>query len=120
MTKQKSITLDVPNTTPVEETEKHPLTIKWCEGHWARLIYALKDRGLEDAIASTDEELNERLVNGQGDPCWDAASFVNVGAFEIFGAEKIVKEYGGCPACAFANIVEHAADVITTKHGVTH
>ena len=47
-------------------------------------------------------------------------SMINVGAFEIFGAEKIINEYDGCPACAFAHMAEHAADLVTQKFGSTH
>ena len=114
MTDSKDNLLDF--TPPQEE----PLRIKWCDGHWADLIFALKDRGLGEEIAETPEELNESLINGKGDPCWDAASYINMGAVEIFGAEKVVKQYGGCPVCAFANIVQHAADIAKNKRGVTH
>ena len=113
------VLLDIP-TEIVSEKLKHARTIKWCEGHWSRLMFALKDRGLGEQIASTPEELNERLGQGLGDPCWDACSMINIGAIEIFGADKIVTESAGCPACAFANMIEHAADIAAQTHGDPH
>ena len=85
------ITLDLPTQLIPEEVPQARM-IKWCEGHWAELMFALKDRGLADQIAQSHEELNEKLIQGAGDPCWDACNMVNMGAMEIFGADKIVTE----------------------------
>jgi hypothetical protein len=83
-------------------------------------MHSLNDRGLGGLISPTSEELNEKLMRGDTDPCWDACNMINIGAFEIFGAEKVLEENNGCPVCAFANIVQHAADLMVIEHGVTH
>lgn len=112
------IQIDVPEHVPITEYRRE--TIKWCQDHWSELMYALQDRGLGDEIAQSDEVLNAKLAEGKGDPCWDAFSAVNVGAMQIFGPAKIVEEYGGCPACAFKNVVQHAADLVTPKYRSPH
>lgn len=91
--------------------------IKWCDGHWAELMFALRDRGLEDQIAGDAEELNQKFIDGKLDPCWEGANIINVGALEIFGPDKIVGENNGCPVCAFANIVRHVGDLMAVKYG---
>lgn len=91
--------------------------IKWCDGHWAELMFALRDRGLEDQIAESADELNQKFINGELDPCWEGANVINVGALEIFGPDKIVGENNGCPVCAFANIVRHVSDLMACKYG---
>ena len=83
-------------------------------------MFALRDRGLGDQIAPSSEELNAKFLRGEIDPCWEACKIVNLGAVEIFGAAKIVGESGGCPVCAFANIVQHAADIVTIAHTGAH
>jgi hypothetical protein len=83
-------------------------------------MHSLNERGLGSMIAPSAEELNAKLVRGDSDPCWDACTMINVGAFEIFGADKVIEENNGCPVCAFANIVEHAADIMVMQHGVPH
>ena len=112
------IAVDVPILPVPEEVDVK--RIKWCEGHWAQLMFALKDRGLENRIAESPEELSTKLANGEEDACWEACSMINVGAFEIFGAEKIIHENGGCPVCAFSNIIQHVADLMAQKFGATH
>ena len=119
MTDGNGILLDVPDLKIRSEVPQ-VRTIKWCQGHWAELMIALKDRGLGEQISGSPEELNERLLQGMGDPCWDACTMVNRGAIEILGAEKVVEENNGCPVCTFANIVQHAADLVTQKFGSTH
>lgn len=104
----------------IPEPQKAPRSIKWCTGHWAELMHALNERGLGGKIAPSSEELNQKLIQGIPDPCWDACTMINVGAFEIFGPEKVLEENNGCPVCAFSNIVQHAADVMAIQHGVTH
>ena len=114
----KPILIEVPTYQPI--TEYKPGVIKWCEAHWSELMFALQDRGVADQIAQDDESLNRKLEAGEGDPCWEAFTAVNVGAISIFGAPKIVEEYGGCPACAFNHVVQHAADLVTLKHLEPH
>ena len=105
---------------PTDEPVEPPKVIKWCDGHWTELLTTLNDRGFGDQISADPEELRAKFLRGEIDPCWEACSIINTGAFEIFGANKIVGENGGCPVCAFANIVQHAADIISISHGDTH
>jgi len=115
---EKPLILDVPTVELPEGCDLR--RIKWCEGHWSELMFALKDRGLEDQIAETAEELNAKFVNGELDPCWEACNMINMGALEIFGPDKITAENAGCPVCAFANIIQHAGDLMHAKYGSTH
>ncbi len=114
----ESILLDIPTMELPEASQLR--AIKWCDGHWAELMFALKDRGLEDQIAATPEQLNSKFASGELDPCWEACNMINMGALEIFGPDKILTENGGCPVCAFANIVQHAGDLMHAKYGSTH
>ncbi len=91
--------------------------IKWCDGHWAELMFALRERGLEDQIAEDADELNQKFVRGELDPCWEGSNMINMGALEIFGPDRIIKENDGCPVCAFANIVPHVGDLMARKYG---
>lgn len=112
---EKAILLDVPTMEVPEGCDLK--RIRWCDGHWADLMFALKDRGLEDQIAETSEELNAKFAAGDLDPCWEACNMINMGALEIFGPDRVIEENAGCPVCAFANIVQHAADLMHTKYG---
>lgn len=111
----KSILLDIPTTVLPEGSDLK--RIKWCDGHWSELMFALKDRGIDDQIAETAEQLNAKFAAGELDPCWEACNMINMGALEIFGPDKIVEENAGCPVCAFANIVQHAGDLMHAKYG---
>jgi hypothetical protein len=111
----KTIHLDIP--TSIVPEGRDLACIKWCDGHWAELMLALKDRGLEDQIAETTEQLNAKFAAGELDPCWEACNMINMGALEIFGPDKIIQENDGCPVCAFANISQHAADLMHGKYG---
>jgi len=94
--------------------------IKWCDGHWAELMFALKERGLEDQIAEDADELNQKFVRGELDPCWEGSNMINMGALEIFGPDRIMEENAGCPVCAFANIIPHVGDLMVRKYGTSH
>lgn len=111
----KTILLDLPHNVVPQTSELR--AIQWCDGHWSELMFALKDRGLEDQIAETAEQLNAKFAAGELDPCWEACNMINMGALEIFGPDKILQENNGCPVCAFANIVQHAADLMHSKYG---
>lgn len=116
--KSPTIHFDVPEYMPI--TEYRQGVIKWCDMHWADLMFALKDRGLGEFIAPDDETLSRKLASGEGDPCWEVFTNVNISAMNVFGAAKIVDGYGGCSACAFAKIAEHAADLVTPKYKEPH
>ena len=94
--------------------------IKWCDGHWAELMFALKERGLEEQIAEDAEELTQKFVRGELDPCWEASNMINMGALEIFGPDRILDENSGCPVCSFANIIPHVSDLMVRKYGTSH
>jgi len=94
--------------------------IKWCKGHWAELMFDLRAHGLEDQIAEDADELNQKFVRGELDPCWEACNMINMGALEIFGPDRIIEENAGCPVCAFANIVPHVGDLMARKYGTSH
>lgn len=110
-----NVTIDTPQII-VPETIKHERVIKWCAGHWSEMMFALRDRGLGADIAQDADALNEKFMKGESDPCWDATQRINMGAFDIFGPDKIVTENNGCPVCAFANIVQHAADLTAINY----
>ncbi len=95
-------------------------SIKWCEGHWAELMFSLREHGLEDQIAEDEDELTQKFVRGELDPCWEACNMINMGALEIFGPDRIIDENAGCPVCAFANIVPHVGDRMASKYGTSH
>lgn len=112
------IKLDIPYF--MHEPVEHLKAIKWCDGHWAELMFALKERGLEDQIAEDAETLNQKFVRGELDPCWEGSNMINMGALEIFGPDRIIEENDGCPVCAFANIVPHVGDLMARKYGSAH
>ena len=109
------IKLDVPYF--MEGPVEHLKAIKWCDGHWTEYMLALRARGLEDQIAADAEELNQKFVRGELDPCWEGCNMINMGALEIFGPDKILNENNGCPVCAFANIIQHVSDLMAGKYG---
>lgn len=110
--------VDVTSSEP--ESFEQMKFIKWCEGHWAELMFSLVEHGLEDQIAEDAEALNLKFVQGKLDPCWEACNMINMGALEIFGPDRIVEENNGCPVCAFANIVPHVGDLMARKYGISH
>ena len=112
---REAVLLDIPAMSLPEAGDLK--CIKWCEGHWAELMFALKDRGLDDQIAATTDELNAKFAAGDLDPCWEACNMLNMGSIEIFGPDRVVEENAGCPVCAFANIIQHAADLMHAKYG---
>ena len=113
MGEQPPIKLDVPYF--MHEPHQHLRSIKWCEGHWAELMFSLKDRGLSDQIAPDAATLNAKFVQGVMDPAWEACNMINVGALQIFGVPKVLDENSGCPVCAFVNITQHVADLMAMK-----
>lgn len=115
MDEPADIKLDIPYF--MNEPNQHLKAIKWCDGHWAELMFALRERGLEDQIAEDAEALTEKFVRGELDPCWEGSNMINMGALEIFGPDRIIDENDGCPVCAFANIIPHVGDLMVRKYG---
>lgn len=112
------IQLDVPYF--MHEPQRHLRSVKWCQDHWGELMFALKDRGLGDQIATDAAELNAKFMRREMDPCWEACNMINIGAFEIFGVNKVLDEFKGCPVCAFASITQHVADLMAMKFMEPH
>ncbi len=110
--------LDIPYF--IHEPVDHLKAITWCDGHWAELMFSLRERGLEDQIAEDAETLTAKFVRGELDPCWEASNMINMGALEIFGPDRIIDENNGCPVCSFANIVAHVSDLMVRKYGSAH
>ena len=117
MTDQQPTVTESPGSVPPENEAR---TIRWCAGHWAELVKALEARGLQDQISYDEEELSAKFLRNEIDPLWEACQMVNSGALELFGADRIFDENNGCTVCAFANILQHVADVITTSRGSAH
>ena len=113
-----NIKIDIPYF--MHEPVEHLKAIKWCDGHWAELMFALKDRNLDDQIAESPDELDQKFVRGELDPCWEACNMINMGALEIFGPDRIIEEHKGCPVCSFTQIVGHVADLMALKYGNSH
>ena len=86
--------LDVPYF--IHEPVQHLKAIKWCDGHWAELMFALRERGLDDQIAEDAEELTAKFLRGELDPCWEGCNMINMGALEIFGPDRIIKVMDVC------------------------
>lgn len=118
MADQSPPKLDVPYF--IKEPQQHLRAIKWCDIHWADLMFALKDRGLGDKIAPDAEALNQKFLKGEIDPCWEACNMVNITALEIFGPAKVIEEHTGCPVCAFAHMPAHVADIMAMKYAEAH
>ncbi len=118
MPEQPPIKIDIPYF--MHQPVEHLKSIRWCDGHWAELMLALKERNLDDQIADTPDELNRKFVRGELDPCWEACNMINMGALEIFGPDRILDENNGCPVCSFANITPHVADLMARKYGKSH
>ncbi len=112
------VKLDIPYF--VHEPVEHLRALKWCDGHWAELMFGLKDRGLEDQIAEDADALTAKFIRGELDPCWEASNMINMGALECFGPDKVIGENAGCPVCAFANMVQHICDLMASKYGRSH
>ncbi len=85
------VKLDIPYF--VHEPTEHLRAIKWCDGHWAELMFALKDRGLEDQIAPDADALTAKFIRGELDPCWEASNMINMGQFLIIEENRILGLY---------------------------
>lgn len=93
--------------------------VQYCSDHYNELTFALLERQLGEKIAQSQEELIEKLVAGQMDPCLEASSAITSAAISMFGAEAVL-EVDGCPVCAFHNIITHVADHIAVKYRGTN
>lgn len=89
--------------------------IKYCDKHWAELMFALIDRNLADQITSDPEKLRAKLDAGKMDPALEASSGITTTALQIFGPFPILEQQG-CPVCCFQNIINHVADNMQAKY----
>ena len=95
-------------TVPLVTQQK---TVQYCNDHWNKYIWALRDRGLQTLMEATD---------GQPDsPHCEGSTMLTLAALQFFGAQTIFEQHGGCPACAFENIIDHVADSQAIKNKVT-
>lgn len=113
------VNLDIPQPA-LDPAIEGTHAIRWCDGHWQELLFALRERGLDDQISDTPEALTAKLAAGKMDPCWEACNLINMGALECFGPEVVVNSNAGCPVCAFANITHHMSDVMAAKYRSTN
>lgn len=93
--------------------------VKYCQSHYDELTMALLERQLHDQIAQTQEQLIEKLIAGEMDPCLEASNAITSGALSLFGPEGVLAA-DGCPVCAFTNIITHVADHIAVKYRKTN
>lgn len=100
------------------EPQQHLRALQWCDGHWTELVTSLHARGLEHLISRDADELTQKFLKDELDPCWEATNMINMGALECFGVQRVIEENAGCPVCSFANIIQHIADLMAQKHGV--
>lgn len=104
----------------VEEPQRHLQSIKWCDKHWADLMFSLNERNFSNQIAPDADALTQKFLRGEYDPCWDVCNRINQGALQLFGPNTIVHEHKGCPVCAFNNIIGYVSDIIVVERGSTH
>lgn len=90
-------------------------TIQYCQKHWSKLMFGLIDRNLQPYMAEDNEQLTEKLANGMGDACFETHTFITSQAIGLFGPAALINMHGGCPACAFENIIDHVSDVMAIK-----
>lgn len=93
--------------------------ITYCQAHYDELIMALVDRQLMNEIAQTQEELVAKLEAGKMDAGLEASTAITTGALQLFGSEAILAQ-GGCPICAFHNIIHHVTDHLAVKYRETN
>ena len=113
MADEPNIKLDVPYF--VHEPQQHMRAIKWCEGHWAELMFALKDRNLENQIAENADELTQKFQRGELDPCWEATNMINMGALECFGPDRCMfgSDWPVCElAATYSQVYEALVEVL--------
>ena len=85
--------------------------VKYCNDHWAQFIWALRDRQLQEIMENLDGQPEAPHIEG--------STILTLAALQFFGAQTIFEQHGGCPACAFENIIDHVADSMAVKNKVT-
>lgn len=93
--------------------------IEYCSEHYEQLKMSLLSRQLGEQISTTQQELIDKLVEGRMDPALEASNAITSSALEIFGPEAI-EAAGGCPVCAFENVIDHVADHMAVKYRKTN
>ena len=67
---REAVLLDIPAMSLPEAGDLK--CIKWCEGHWAELMFALKDRGLDDQLPQQPMTSSLTSVNFSTEPSWSS------------------------------------------------
>lgn len=88
--------------------------VNWCQLHYDQLLMGLNERGLQEFVSQTPEELQNRLVNGKRDAAFEAETAVTRAAFQMFGVDAIMN-YAGCPVCTFQNVLNIVSDSIVPQ-----
>lgn len=89
--------------------------IEYCGEHYSDLMTALLDRQLTADMATSSEQLRNKLEKGIPDASLEAASAITSAAISLFGPHAILAAKG-CPVCAFNNIIIHVADHMAVKY----
>lgn len=89
--------------------------IEYCSRHYEELKMSLLQRNMSDLVSTTQAELIEKLVGGGMDPMLEMSNAITGAALQTFGPESIMAN-GGCPLCAFENIIDHVADHMAIKY----
>tara|TARA_R110002126_G_scaffold55928_6_gene149896 strand:+ start:873 stop:1193 length:321 start_codon:yes stop_codon:yes gene_type:complete len=95
--------------------EVHCTQIQYCPQHYHDLMNALLDRSLHEFLSASSEEMVDKLEAGRPDAGLEATSAITAGAMQLFGPEAVM-EMGGCPVCAFHNIIDHVTDHMAVKY----
>ena len=83
------------------------------------MIDALRLRGMEGDISSSPTELIAKLEAGEMDVGLETSNAITATALQCFGPEALL-QLGGCPLCAFKNIINHVTDHMAVKYRKTN
>ena len=102
-----------PEETPMAET--HAVQIKYCQKHYDELTLSLIDRQLQEFVATSQEDLLEKLKAGEMDPLLESSNAITSAAIQMFGPATILNSQG-CPVCTFKDVINHIADAMAVKY----
>ncbi len=83
-------------------------------------MYGLQDHGLGDQIAADRQALNDKFAKGESDPCFEVETVINIAALQFFTPQVLLTSFGGCPICAFNNVLDRVIDQIAIKYKKVH
>jgi len=93
--------------------------IEYCGEHYFEILDALRKRNLESDISSSSEELIAKLEAGKMDVGLETSNAITATALQCFGPAALL-QMGGCPLCAFKNIINHVTDHMAVKYRKTN